>query len=131
MFLNCVWPEIEKILGKNHNNFGEIIPQITDCGKSQKLVDQFTYLGSNISSTERDVNTCLVKIWSIWLNKMGILPSCSGVYTTVLMQNMDTNKTHREPCCLEQILEAIPYNKAAVWPPSFHFTDHPSKNEQE
>ena len=29
--------------------------------KPLKLVDQFTYLGNNISSTERDVNICLVK----------------------------------------------------------------------
>ena len=31
-------------------------------GKPLKLVDQFTYLGSNISSTESHVNICLDKI---------------------------------------------------------------------
>ena len=30
-----------------------------------KLIDQFTYLGSNISSTESDVNKHLVKVWTI------------------------------------------------------------------
>ena len=32
--------------------------------KPLKLVDQFQYLGSNISSTESDVNICLVKVWN-------------------------------------------------------------------
>ena len=31
-------------------------------GKTQKLVNQFTYLGSNISSTERDINIRLAKV---------------------------------------------------------------------
>ena len=33
-------------------------------GKLLKLVDQFTYHGSNISSTERDVNICIRNIWT-------------------------------------------------------------------
>ena len=44
-------------------------------GRPQKLVDKFIYLGSNISSTENDVNTCLAKTWpainrlsSIWMS---------------------------------------------------------------
>ena len=38
-------------------------------GGSIKLVDQFIYLGSNISSTESDVNIRLGKAWSAidWL----------------------------------------------------------------
>ena len=31
-------------------------------GNPLKLVDQFTYLGSNISSTERDANICIAKV---------------------------------------------------------------------
>ena len=40
--------------------------------KSLKLVDQFTYLGSNILSTEIDVNIRLEKVWNIidWLSSM-------------------------------------------------------------
>ena len=34
-------------------------------GKPQRLLDQFTYLGSNISSTESDVNIYPVKTWNI------------------------------------------------------------------
>ena len=33
-------------------------------GKFLKLVDQFTYLVSNISSTESDVNICIGKEWT-------------------------------------------------------------------
>ena len=33
-------------------------------GKPLKVVDQFTYLGCNISSTECDVNICLAKAWA-------------------------------------------------------------------
>ena len=30
-------------------------------GRSLKLLDRFTYIGSSVSSTEKDVNTCLAK----------------------------------------------------------------------
>ena len=33
-------------------------------GSSLKLVDKFTYLGSNVSSTETDINTWLAKVWT-------------------------------------------------------------------
>ena len=36
----------------------------TQSGKHMKLVYQFIYLGSNISSTESDVNISLVKTWN-------------------------------------------------------------------
>ena len=32
---------------------------------SQKLVDKFTYLGSSVSSTEKDIDTRLAKAWTI------------------------------------------------------------------
>ena len=32
--------------------------------KPLKLVDQFIYLGSNISSTENDVNICIGRVWT-------------------------------------------------------------------
>ena len=34
------------------------------CSKLLKLVDQFIYLGGNISCTECDVNICLAKVWN-------------------------------------------------------------------
>ena len=33
-------------------------------GTSLKLVDKFTYLGSSISSTEKDIDTQLTKAWT-------------------------------------------------------------------
>ena len=33
-------------------------------GSSLKLVNKFTYLGSSISSTEKDINTRLAKAWT-------------------------------------------------------------------
>ena len=34
-------------------------------GRTLKLVDKFTYLGSSVSSTENDINTRQVKVWTI------------------------------------------------------------------
>ena len=36
----------------------------TPNGSSLKLVDEFTYLGSSVLSTEIDINTCLAKAWT-------------------------------------------------------------------
>ena len=38
-------------------------------GRSLKLVDKFTYLGSSVSSTKKDINTWLAKAWTAidWL----------------------------------------------------------------
>ena len=36
----------------------------TQGGSSLKLVDKFTYLGSSVSSTEKDINMRLVKAWT-------------------------------------------------------------------
>ena len=53
---------------------------------------------------------------------------------------MDVNKTHRDKarwelhknvkCCLEQILEAIPHKTAAIWPPTSHLSNPPSKTDK-
>ena len=64
-----------------------------------KLVDQFIYLSSNISSPESDVNMHwqvidLMEVWSIWQNKMGFFPSCSYVHTSIWLHHMDVNKTY-------------------------------------
>ena len=41
-------------------------------GGPQKLVDKFTYLVSNVSSTERDVNMRLAKTWTA-INRLLII----------------------------------------------------------
>ena len=41
-------------------------------GTSLKLVDKFTYLGSSVSSTEKDINMRLMKTWTA-INKLSII----------------------------------------------------------
>ena len=41
-------------------------------GRSQKLVDKFTYVGSSVSSTETDINTRLAKAWAA-INKLSVI----------------------------------------------------------
>ena len=41
-------------------------------GSSLKLVDNFTYLGSSISSTEKDINTRLTKAW-IAIDRLAVI----------------------------------------------------------
>ena len=41
-------------------------------GASLKLVDKFTYLGSRVSSTEKDIDTRLTKAWTA-INKLSII----------------------------------------------------------
>ena len=67
---------------------------------SLKLVDKFTYLGSSVSSTEKDINTRLAKastaidsqsvIWKTDRMKQ-FLPSSSHVDTAIWMHYMDAN----------------------------------------
>ena len=44
----------------------------TQDGTSMKLVDKFTYQGSNVSSTEKDIDTPLSKAW-IAIDKLSII----------------------------------------------------------
>ena len=41
-------------------------------GTSLKLVDKFTYQGSNVSSTEKDIDTWLTKAWTA-INKLSVI----------------------------------------------------------
>ena len=41
-------------------------------GTSLKLVDKFTYLGSSVSSTEKDIDTRLTKAWTA-IDKLSII----------------------------------------------------------
>ena len=41
-------------------------------GTSLKLVDKFTYLGSSVWSTEKDINTWLMKAWTV-IDKLSII----------------------------------------------------------
>ena len=74
-----------------------------------KWVDQFTYLGSNVSSTESDDNIGIDKVWNaidrlttLWKSdfsnktKTGILLSCCHDHNLVWLHHLDFNKTHEE-----------------------------------
>ena len=41
-------------------------------GSSLELVDKFTYLGSSVSSTEKDINTRLTKVWTA-IDKLSVI----------------------------------------------------------
>ena len=41
-------------------------------GTSLKLVDKFTYLGSSVSSTEKDIDTRITKAWTA-INKLSVI----------------------------------------------------------
>ena len=70
-------------------------------GGSLKLVDNFTYLGSSVSSTEKDINTRLTKAWAAidrlsvtWktslTNKIKcIFPSSGSINTAIWINHMD------------------------------------------
>ena len=58
-------------------------------GTSLKLVDKFTYLGSSVSSTEKDIDTRLTKAWTA-IDKLSIIwkSDLTGrVDTAILMHN--------------------------------------------
>ena len=60
-------------------------------GTSVKLVDNFTYLGSSVSSTERDIDTQLTKAWTaidrlsiIWKSNLTDKMKCSFFQAVVV-----------------------------------------------
>ena len=73
-------------------------------GTSLKLVDKFTYLGSNISSTEKDIDTRLTKAWTaidrlsiIWKSnlsdkmKRSFFQAAANVDTAIWMHYLDAD----------------------------------------
>ena len=68
-------------------------------GGSLKLVNKFTNLRSNVSSTKNDINTWLAKAWTA-INRLSVtwksdqsdkIKSSSHVHTTIWMHHMDTD----------------------------------------
>ena len=87
-------------------------------GTSLKLVDKFTYLGSSVSSIEKDIDTRLTKAWTA-IDKLLIILKSDLTYkmkhgffqavvvsiTAVWMHYLDANKTAGEEArwqCCEQ-----------------------------
>ena len=120
----------------------------TQDGTSLKLVDNFTYLGSSVSSTEKDIDTRLTKAWTaidklsiIWKSDLTdkmkqFLPSSGRIDTAIWMHYLDAYKTARKKARqqlhknaasnIEQILEAIPHKAPTIRPPTSHHENYPS-----
>ena len=93
-------------------------------GTSLKLVDKFTYLGSKVSSTEKDINTRLTKAWTaidrlsiIWKSDLTdemkrsffqaavvaiLLYGCTAWTLTKRLQKLDGNYTRMLRAILNQ-----------------------------
>ena len=66
---------------------------------------------------------------------MEILLSCSHISTTAWLHHLDFNEIewelHKDALCyFKQILEAVSFQTAAVWPLTFYLTNHSSKTSK-
>ena len=116
-------------------------------GTPLKLVDKFTYLGSSVASTEKDIDTRLTKAWTAinrlsirWKSdltdkmKRGFFPGCGRIDTAIWMHFMDSNKTageearrqlHKNAASnLEQVLAATPHKTPIVRSPASYHGDY-------
>ena len=109
-------------------------------GTPLKLVDKFTYLGSIVESTEKDIETRLTKAWTainrlstIWKSDLTDKMKRSFFQATVTsillwLHYVDANKTageearqqlHKNATCnLEQVLAATPHKTPTIRPPT-------------
>ena len=122
----------------------------TQIGKLLKLVGQFTYLGSKISSTENDVYLRPAKAWNtihglsiIWKSDSSDKikqVSFPAVHVSILLYGCTTwtqtkglkkNPDEQYKRILWDVFKNIPearFHKAAtVWPPASYLTNHSSK----
>ena len=120
----------------------------TSSGKPLKLVDQFIYFGSHISSTERNVNIDIGKVWTA-INRLLIIWKSdqikwdffqvADVSSIIWIHLLNSNKTHGEKawwelhknvtCYFEQIQETIPHKTSAVRPLTSNFAHHDKQDE--
>ena len=119
---------------QNINNFAH--------GRFPKLVDKFTYLGSSVSSTEKDIDTRLTKAWTA-IDKLSIiwksdqfLPGSGHIDTIIWMHYLDAYKTAGEKARrqlyknaasnIELVLEATRHRAPTLRPPASHHENYPS-----
>ena len=114
-------------------------------GTPLKLVDKFTYLGSCIASTEKDIDTRLTKAWTaintlsiIWKSDLTNKMKCSFFQAAVasillygcttwtltkwLEKKLDGNYTSN----LDQVLAATPHKTPTVRPPASYHENYSS-----
>ena len=98
-------------------------------GKPQKEVDQFTYQGSNISSTENYVNVRIGKAWTP-IDKLSI---CTIIwiyqpnFIEILREKTRVELHKNSTCSFKQILEAETDKTTSVRPLISHSAKLPSK----
>ena len=118
-------------------------------GTPLKLVDKFTYLGSSVESTEKDIETRLTKAWTainrlstIWKSdltdkmKRSFFQAAVTIDTAIWMHYMDANKTageetrwqlHKNAACNpEQVLAGTPHKTPTVRPPAPYHENYSS-----
>ena len=104
-------------------------------GTSLKLVDKFTYLGSSVSSTEKDIETQLTKIWTaidklsiIWKSNLTDKMKSSffqAAVVSILLYGC-TTWTHTKRLekklhgIYTRMLQATPHNARTIRPPASH-----------
>ena len=112
-------------------------------GTPLKLVDKFTYLGSSVESTEKDIETRLTKAWTainmlsiIWKSDLTDKMKRSffqaavtsillyGCTTWTLTKRLEKKLDGKNATCnLEQVLAATPHKTTTVRPPApYHET---------
>ena len=119
--------------------------------KSLKLIDKFTYLSGNISSTESDVNRFLLKssnatnsLSIIWISDLSaktkqdffqtvavslLLYECTAwPLIKHIEKRLDRNFTRILHAVLKKV-QAVTPHKTAVWLHTSHLTKNPSKTK--
>ena len=133
-------------------NICAIIKQVdisTLDGTPLKLVNKFTYLGSSVSSTEKDIDTRLTKAWTainrlsiIWRSDLTdkmkhsffqaavasiLLYECTIWTLTKRAGEEARRQLHKNTASnLEQVLAATPYKTPTVRPPASYQESYPS-----
>ena len=116
-------------------------------GTPLKLVDKFTYLGSSVTSTEKNIDTRLTKAWTainrlsiIWKSDLTDKMKCSffqAVVASVLLYGCTTwtltageearRQLHKNAASnLEQVLAATPHKTPTIRPPAPYHENYSS-----
>ena len=118
-------------------------------GTPLKLIDKFTYLGSSVASTEKDIDTRLTKAWTainrlsiIWksdrTDKMKrsffqaavtsiLLYGCTTWTLTKRLEKKLDSLLHKNAACNpEQVLAATPHKTPTLRPPTSYHENYSS-----
>ena len=108
-------------------------------GTSPKLVDKFTYLGSSVSSTKKDIDTWLTKAWTA-IDRLSIIWSTDltdkmkrsffqEAFVSILLYGYTpwtlTKRLENVASNIEQVLAATPHKAPTIRPPASHHENYP------